>query len=257
MPIGFVLLHGLSGSPTEMRSVGRHLENCGYQIDIPLLPGHGKGTKALLETAYEDWLKGAHDAFLQMQVRCERVFIVGLCASAILAALVAALDKSVAGLALISPHYGKIHPHMPKTRLLLPYVYPFPWLRKKLYWTEGPPYGIKDVRMQQLITTALEESKNNASGEFGTFRTYVESFYQCDRMVRRLRKQAKDVLCPALFLHSLEDSWFAPENSLILANDLGSNDKTVLMFTGCDHVMTVDLRKSYVADQIERFAKEH
>jgi len=255
MSVGVLLVHGLTGSPVEMRAVAGPLRNAGYDVVTPTLPGHGAGHKELLATDWKDWLSGLEKEYENLRSRCDQVFVVGLCASAVLAAVLAARKPDIAGLVLISSHYGEIHPGMPKTRYLLPLVYPFEFLRKRLYWTETAPYGIKDPRMQEMITTSLLAAKNNEGSEHGTFRTYVESFYQSELLVKVLKAEAHKVKCPVLLMHSLEDSWFTPENTLRLSGDLGTEDKTVLMFTGCNHVLTVDLRKDYVTQQIEEFIR--
>lgn len=255
-PVGVVLIHGLTGTPTEMKIVARHLESRGHRVSSPTLAGHGKGHVELLATGWRDWLGTVKDSFDGLAKECREVYVVGLCASSLLATLLAADDRRVAGIVLLSSHYGEINPAMPRRRLLLPLVYPFPFLRKRFYWTEAAPYGLKDPELQALITAAIEDSRTRETADHGTFRTYVESLYQSDLLAKEVRRRAKDVTCRALLIHSLEDTWFTPQNSVRLAMDLGTEDKTVLMITGCNHVITVDLRKHDVADFVVQFVEQ-
>ncbi len=250
--VGVLLIHGLTGRPAEMNPVRRLLSARGYRVEAPLLPGHGAGHKELLATNWRDWLKGAQEAFDKLAKECEQVYVCGLCASAPLALLLAA-EESASGLVLLSTHFGKFHPKQTWKRHLLPLVYPFPFLRRRLYWTEEPPYGVKDARLQQFITMSLQSAKRKGRSEYGTFRTYVESFHQCELLVEEAKRQASRVKCPALVVHSLEDTWFGVDNAVAVAEALGSNDKTVMLINGCDHVITIDLRKNDIARHIESF----
>lgn len=253
--IGALLIHGITGSPTEMKTVASRLRRDGIRVSMPLLVGHGKGHRELLATDRHDWLQGVREAFDEMAKDCEAVYIVGLCGSSILAALLAAEETRATGLVLLSTHYGKIAPGISIRRHILPLVYFLPaTIRKKLYWTEKAPFGIKDERMQAAIAASLAAAKKKGeSGEHGTFRTYAETFYQLEVLVRDLKKVAHKVTCPALLVHSIEDTWFTIENSIDLCRDIGSASKQVLLINNCNHVLTVDLEKTEVARQVSMF----
>jgi carboxylesterase len=59
---GVLLLHGLTGMPSEMRPLERHLRRLGCIVDVPLLPGHGATHRELLATGWRDWVEGARRA---------------------------------------------------------------------------------------------------------------------------------------------------------------------------------------------------
>lgn len=48
-------LHGLGGSPEELRQPLAALERAGVRVDAPLLPGHGGSEAAYLASGYADW----------------------------------------------------------------------------------------------------------------------------------------------------------------------------------------------------------
>jgi carboxylesterase len=129
-----------------------------------------------------------------------------------------------------------------------------PFIGRTYYWIEKPPYGLKDERFQKLITKQIEESERGGGTNSGTFRTYAKSFRQLQHLVALLRKTAHKVQCPALIMHSKEDSWTTPWNAEELWKWLGSTDKEIHWLTGCDHVMTIDLKKREVAERLGQFA---
>lgn len=254
---GVLLVHGVTGTPAEMRPLAKHLERLGYRVSVSLLAGHGAGHRELLATTYCDWLGQVRRSFNELAAECDRVVIAGLCGGGLLGALLAAEDPRVAGLVVLAPDLGHRAPGpaSPWTRFLLPVASRVPWLRNHGYWTERPPYGIKDPRLQQRITRSIAASRRGQTAEYGTFRIYVGTICEMINLQEDVRRRAGEVTCPALIMHSVEDSLFTIRNATELYSLLGSRDKRVEFVSGCDHVMTVDLRKDYVAQRVGVFVQ--
>lgn len=253
--MGALLLHGLTGMPSEMRPVARRLRQLGVETETPLLAGHGGSYKEMLGTTWRDWLKGAHEAFDELASRCDRVIVVGLSMGSMLAMNLAARDPRVAGIVLMSPtvrYDGFSVQH--RLHQLLPLIDVFPILGRICHWTEEPPYGLKDQRLQRMITRQIMSVKDGDSNEFGAFRTYSVSLRHLQLLVGDTRKRAGSIACPALIMHSMEDSLTTPENALDVYSWLQVEKKKLILMTGCDHVMTLDLRKQDVASNVARFA---
>src|SRR5438105_1727687 len=86
---GVLLLHGLTGTPAEMRPVAKHLKSIGCEVETPCLPGHGGGYRELLDTGWKDWIAGADEALGRLSQRCDRVVVGGLSMGALISALLA------------------------------------------------------------------------------------------------------------------------------------------------------------------------
>ena len=56
---GVLLLHGLTGSPYTFGPLARVLSEQGYEVSVPLLPGHGTTPNQLRYTGWNDWLVAA------------------------------------------------------------------------------------------------------------------------------------------------------------------------------------------------------
>src|ERR1700753_2407672 len=80
---GVILFHGLTGMPSELRPVARHLTKMGYLVECPMLPGHGAGHPELLAATWKDWLQCAREAIDRMAKRVPKIFIGGLSMGAI------------------------------------------------------------------------------------------------------------------------------------------------------------------------------
>lgn len=242
----------MTGAPLEMRPLARKLQKQGYKVRVPLLAGHGGGNDELLASTWQDWLQGLKRHLRYLKSKHEHVFIAGLSVGALLGILLAA-EESVDGLIILSVDLGYPGKSQPLTRHLLPLVYKIPFLRRHSYWTEKPPYGLKDKRLQRKITEAIEASKKRATKSYGLFRTYVESLYQAELLKKEVRKKASNVQCPSLIIHSMEDTMFSVKNATAAYEILGSREKKISLISGGDHVITVDLCKNEVAKQVGEF----
>lgn len=252
--VGVLLLHGLTGMPSEMRPLAKKLTRQGFRVETPLLPGHGGTHKDMLTKNWQDWLDGAREAFDKLARECDEVIVGGLSMGALLATMIAAEDRRASGLILMSPTLRYDGTKASKYNRLLPLVDILPMLGWLCYWTEAPPYGLKDRRLQNVITKQIEKSRTGEKTEHGCFRTYAGSLRQLDYLIRQVRTLAGKVTCPALILHSFEDTLTSPRNATEMQSMLGSSDKSVVFLTGCDHVLTLDLRKEEVARKVSQFA---
>lgn len=253
--VGVLLLHGLTGMPSEMRPVVKHLQRLGYRVEAPLLPGHGGSHVELLETGWKDWLRGANESLDRLARECDKIVVGGLSMGSSVALMLAAQDPRVSGLVMMSTTLRYDAPGHSRAYLLLPLIDLFPFLGNWFYWTEKPPYGLMDQRLQRMITKAVEAAERGDNTEFGLFRTYSGSLRQMTHLVKQVRRNAGKVTCPALILHSLDDTLTTVGNATDMYKILGSTDKNVILLSGCDHVLTLDLRKNEVAKYIAEFVE--
>lgn len=251
---GVLLLHGLTGTPAEMRPVARTLVRLGCTVETPLLPGHGGTHGELLATGWLDWLGGARRAANELAQRCDTLVVAGLSMGALLATLLAADDPRISGIALLSPTLRFDGSSISWTRWLLPLAQVLPFAGRTFYWSERPPYGLRDERLQRLVTRAIKAAHRGETTQYGLFRTYVGSILELNRMIREVRRRAGAVRCPALVLQSLEDTITSARNATEIYERIGSTHKRLHWLTGCDHVLTLDLQKHEVARTVSEFA---
>ena len=101
---GFLLIHGLGGTPTELRFVGIGLSKAGYTVHCPQLAGHCGTFEELRATGWQDWYASVLEAHSRLRQTCDRVIVGGLSMGAILALhLAAERPNDVHGTALFAP----------------------------------------------------------------------------------------------------------------------------------------------------------
>lgn len=74
---GILLLHGFGGSTDEIAPLGRRLEERGYCVAMPLLAGHGAGSREMARAGSSDWIASADAAYQDLAGRVSRVAVIG------------------------------------------------------------------------------------------------------------------------------------------------------------------------------------
>ena len=100
---GALVLHGFTGNPGSMRGVAEALGAAGYQVEMPLLPGHGTVIEEMIPTRWADWAGAADSAYRTLAARSAKTIVVGLSMGGSLALRVGVDHPEVAGLVLFNP----------------------------------------------------------------------------------------------------------------------------------------------------------
>src|SRR2546427_12319362 len=97
-----LLLHGLTGTPADVASVGDALVADGYSVSAPLLPGRGTCPADMDRFSWEDWMSAALAAYDELAARHREVVVGGVSAGATMA-LDLALRRQPKALLLYAP----------------------------------------------------------------------------------------------------------------------------------------------------------
>jgi carboxylesterase len=256
--VGVLLIHGLTGTPTEMKQFGKVIARQGFTVACPEMAGHCSTIEALTKTKWLDWYKSIEAAFDALKEECEHVFIAGLSMGALIALLVAAKRKNqVAGVILLSTtfFYDGWNVSKFKRKVLLPIVLYSP-LKYFLQWEETAPYGIKDERTRALVHAILENRDNQAADKIGYFKTPATVILESVRMIKATKKSLKEVVSPTLIVHSTEDDMASLKNAHYTQANIASKTVETFFVDDTYHVLTLDKRKDDVAKRTARFCKE-
>ena len=74
---GILLIHGLGGTPTEMRYIAQGLNRAGYSVYCCQLTGHCGTTQDLIEAKWQDWTADVVKALDKLK-HCSKIFARGL-----------------------------------------------------------------------------------------------------------------------------------------------------------------------------------
>src|SRR5690242_2683976 len=155
---GVLLIHGLTGTPMEMRLLGKGLNSAGFTVHGMQLAGHCGDTDDLLATGWRDWYASVERAADALRAKVDHLFVGGLSMGALLALKLAAeRPQQVAGVGVYGATFrydGWSIPWSARLSFLLPLVKALGFGRARTF-LEQPPYGLRDERLREQISAAM------------------------------------------------------------------------------------------------------
>ena len=247
--VGVLLIHGLCGTPAEMRFVAMGLGRAGYTVHCPQLAGHGGTRQDIVKTNWQDWYRSAEAALDEIRKDCDTVIVGGLCLGSIIGLHLAARhpDK-VQGIALFSPTLWINGWAMPWYTKLFSLVRSR-WMANLMEFPDAESLGIKCPRVREFVRAALAASDGSDLGTVGTPGAMV---LEHRRMVAAAKKILDKVQQPTLIIHSRQDDYADLNNATYLRSELtGAEDLVVL--EDSYHMVTLDKERHVVVERTRAF----
>lgn len=226
---GVLLLHGLTGTPNEMESLGNFLAEKGYSTLAPWLAGHGTDPKDLARTHWQDWAESALEAFEELKGRCSKVHVAGLSMGG-LQALHLAAHHPVAGVLAFS------------TPLRIPdfRFNGIAFFRFLQWWTTSLTGGVLDPQAPPHITYPF---------------VLTRSLYELKKMMGVVLAELPAITAPALVVHGRKDAKVPPSNGEVAYQALGSSPKHLLYLERSEHVVTMDFDRKELFEKAFNFIR--
>lgn len=249
--VGFLLMHGLAGTPVELRFVAQGLNRAGYTVLCPLMTGHGGSDMMLSATSWEDWVASAEAALDRLSESCDHIIIGGLSAGSIVALHVAAKRQDdIAGVVLYSPTFwpnGWAIPwYFPAFKLITQ-----KWFADLLSLSERAPYGIKDDRIRRFVLESLQSGGRPLSDIFGRRGGTVFEFKKMTSAAKRL---LSSISKPTLVCHAREDDQSNLSNATLVQQKLKGTVET-LVLDDSYHMITLDRQRALVVERTLAYAE--
>jgi carboxylesterase len=252
---GVLLVHGLAGTPTEMRFVARGLHAAGFTVHAVQLAGHCGSVADLVATGWRDWAKSVDATVDALAREVDAVFVAGLSMGAVLALeLAIARPDAVRGIALYGTTFrldGWAVPLHARLLALLPLVCGL-GLGRERQVMERHPYGIKDERTRAWIVGSMLAGDSGAAGLPGTPWGALAEFIALSRHVRR---RLDLVRTPCLVVHSADDDIASLANVELIERRVAAPVETVLLDDSY-HIVSVDRQRDLVIDRSVRFFRK-
>ncbi len=230
-----LLLHGLTGTPSEMRYLGEYLNRAGYHVRAPLLPGHGTDIASLNKTTWRDWFSRAEIDFLTLSAHFETVFIAGISMGGLLclSMMASKFGRISGGAALATPIMFADW----KARYLLPLAD----VTGLKYLVPDLPKGVPDVATPGGRTHVCYD------------RDSVAAAASTVRLMRKVRRELPRIDAPILVMQSANDTVIDPRSIDIIYEGVSSTVKEKVMLQRSYHTITVDVEKETVAKSVLEF----
>jgi carboxylesterase len=253
-----VLIHGLTGTPNEVRFIANALHKDGYSVICPRLANHGAPVRILKYSRWQDFYGSVRDIFLKGKLAGNTgpVFTSGLSMGALLALLAAdEFKERVAGVSCLAPTLFYDGWNAPDSKFFLPLGY-HTFLKYLFYFKEEPPYGIKNETIQQRIhkyyaDAKLEETANVAQYGYPYFP--VALLCQLKFLVRHLSAKLPGMRFPVQLIQAKDDDMTSTANSKFIYDRISSETKEMIFLYNSYHVITADQERDVVAEKMRQF----
>jgi len=238
--VSALLIHGLTGTPYEMRHLGERLAERGVRVRGVKLAGHAGAPEELGAVGYDNWYESAVNGLEDLRQYGEPIVVVGLSMGAVLAArLTADQGESIAGLTLLAPAF-----FLPmSTTVALKGLRAVLGSYVDLIYLFNPGYsGIHDAAARS-VHPAPHLMALSAPMKLLDLSALVRP------MLPRITQ-------PALVIHARRDQTCPMRKNVdYVMKHLGSPEKRAVELEESYHVITVDSEKQRVVDEVSEFVE--
>lgn len=250
---GVLLIHGLTGTPAEMRLLGKGLNKQGFTVYGVQLAGHCGSMEDLVNTRWTDWLTSVESGLQRFSALVDHVVVGGLSMGALLSLAVAERhpDK-VAGVCALSTTFrydGWSIPAYTKLAFLLP-LFRLLGIGRNSVFMEAPPYGIKDEALRARVVEQMHSGDSSAAGLPGNpWWSVIELRALSANVLTRL----PELRSPCLVIHAKEDDISSVSNAHDIARCASNAYVELVLLDNSYHMITIDRDRRIVIAKMNEF----
>ena len=251
---GVLLIHGLTGTPNEMRIVAKGLNQAGFTVYAMQLAGHCGDEADLCQTTWQDWYQSVQQAADFLKQHVDHLFVAGLSMGALLSLKLAAdypqLVKGVGVYGVTFTYDGWSMPFWAKQLFFLLTFLKKLHLFQKTSFIEKPPYGLKDERIRATVAASMFSGDSAAAGLAGNpFPALAEMQW----LAKKVRQQLPQVIAPCLIMHSGHDDIANINTNARLVEENVSGPTRFVVLDDSYHLITIDRQRREVINESVQF----
>lgn len=240
-------MHGLTGSPFEMKKFGTFLSNNDFDVYGVCLPGHGDLQSEIYTVTCEEWMDFVSEKFENLCKQYEEVYVAGLCLGAVLSLYLAEkYGNKVKGIVSLSTTLYLDGWRLPWYSFLMPiglmtifrYYYTYP---------ECEPYGVKNQRTRASIKKIITKT------EAGMDNYPMCAFHELLKLSKMVRNDLEKITSPVLLVHSKEDDLTSSKSANEVYKNISSTNKKLIILEDSYHMVLYDNEKEFVFKQSLEF----
>lgn len=220
-----LIVHGFTGRTANAAFMAAYLNERGYTVRVPRLPGHATNGDDFCQVGWRDWLRKAVDEYLDLASTHSKVFVVGMSMGGVLTLLTAS--------------------HFPVPRIVLcapaiflrnPWVWLAPIVGKFKRRGEKPAFKpTSDDPVEQALE--LEYHRFTWYGQVGHLR----------KLQAMTRRRLARVTAPTLTIVSEGDETVPPAVAPFIEGRISSTETESIVLTESAHVLINDVDREQVA----------
>lgn len=217
---GVLLIHGFTGSTSEMREMAEALHRQGYTVFAPRLGAHGTSPKELEATSWHEWYATVEDGYRILSELCDEVMVAGHSMGGLFAILIA-LSFPVTRVAVLSAPI-KVQDKRAEYLGLVSLVCRFFTKKKRKKNVPYFNYSVMPLKSVQSLMTLIDTVR---------------------RELARLDK-------PILILQSKREHTVDPVSAQIIYDEVRSKDKKLRWLERSGHSIVTDKEREFVFREV-------
>ena len=220
---GVLLIHGFTGSTSEVRELAEALHKQGYTVFAPRLGAHGTSPKELEATSWHEWYATVEDGYRILSQLCDEIMVAGHSMGGLFAILIA-LSFPVKRIAVLSA-----------------------------------PIKVQDKRVEYLGLVSLVArffTKKKRKKDVPYFNYSVmplKSVQSLMALIDTVRRELPRLDKPILILQSRREHTVDPVSAQIIYDEVGSKDKKLRWLERSGHSIVTDQERELVFREVIEF----
>jgi carboxylesterase len=225
--IGILLIHGFTSNPLSLEPIAKSFAKNNFNIELPLLPGHGTKWQDLNKVKYTDWINTLEISLLELSKRSDHIFTFGLSLGGVLALYLTEHHSKIDGLVLVND------------ALLLsdPRLFFLPIIR---FFTPASNAIGEDIKKPGVTEKSYD--KNPLNG-----------LYELIKLKKIVKKNLNKIICPVLSFKSKEDHVVPIKSSIYTLKKISSKNKELIWLNNSYHVATLDYDQDIIIEKSIKF----
>ena len=226
---GVLLIHGFTGSPSEMILLGNYLYRQGYTVLGVRLNGHGTTVEEMSHTDWHQWYHSACDGYHLLRGICSEISVIGLSMGGLLAMRIGRdfLVKKIVSMS--APIFIANERNL---RFL-------------------PPVERSVGRYQRKNRRNLPELAKRYNVSYSQMP--LVCVHQLLDVIKETKKMLPEITKPILIVQSENDHTVKVESGQYIYEHVQSEEKELLQLKLSGHLVTLDIEHDKLFEEIELF----
>lgn len=234
---GCLLIHGITGTPREMRGLGEWLHaRFGYTVTAPALAGHATRVEDMVNTGWRDWFASVIAGYETLSRQCGQVMVAGLSLGGALALFLASERPVQAVVAASAPL--EIH------------LAPEPLFRRMPFLFRLVPF----VKKNPAQSDTQDRSAQAQHLEYDCYPTRPVASLVWD-FLPHLRDALPKVRAPALLFQARDDRMIPSDSMPRIHALLGSQVKEMVWLERGGHLAFEDYGREQAFQALDAFLR--
>ena len=228
---GVLLIHGFTGSPSEMILLGNHLYRQGYTVLGVRLAGHGTTVEEMANTNWHEWYHSACDGYHLLRGICHEISVIGLSMGGLLAMRIA---KDFPVKKIVSMSAPIFIANERNLRFL-------------------PPLERSVGRYQRKNRRDLPELAKRYNVSYN--KMPLVCVHQLLDIIEDTKKILSEITKPILIAQSENDHTVKAESGQYIYDHVQSKEKYLFKMKLSGHLVTLDIEHDKLFTEIEKFLR--